>query len=511
MSAQSGLIATGVSKWYGGTRALSDVSLTIRPGRIVALIGHNGAGKSTLLRSLSGAEVPTDGIISIDGRATDFQKPSDAAAAGIACVYQELSLIGELSVAENLFLGAEQLAGPLLDRRAMRAAADALCQEYAIPACGSDAVANLPVAQRQLLEVARAIHRNAKYLLLDEPTTALEQQQIDNLLSIIRKLATERGIGILLINHKLDEVYAVADDIVGLANGRVVLSGDAREVTREHVVEAIVGAGEHTAFEALEHDRRPPRAGATCDAHAPTEPLLLVRGLAGNNLSGVNLAAAPGEIVGIYGLIGAGRSRFLRTVYGAEPLVEGTMTLHGAPYRPGSPQEAIAAGVAFLSEERKSDGLIPQMSSITNIVVPVLDRYTQGGLLRWGALRAAASGVLAGIPVRGDVRAPITALSGGNQQKVLLARAILQDPVLLLLDEPTKGVDIGAKAEIYGIIRAFAQRGRAVIVVSSEEEELLEVADRIVVFREGACDSEAIPEADLSIGSLRRAAWSHAS
>lgn len=511
MSASSGLAAIGVSKWYGGTRALTAVDLAIRPGRVLALIGHNGAGKSTLLRSLSGAEVPTEGSINLDGTPTAFQKPADAAAAGIACVYQELSLIGELSVAENLFLGAERMAGPVLDRRAMRQATDSLCAEYGIPASGTDLVSSLSVAQRQLLEVARAIHRNARYLLLDEPTTSLEQQQIDTLLALIRKLARERDIGVLLIDHKLDEVYAVADDIVGLANGRVVLSGDAQKVTRDHVIEAIVGAGQHAAREAMEHEGQPPRTGQAHVSVAGRKVVLEARDLAGNGLAGIDLDVHTGEIVGIYGLIGAGRSRFLRTVYGAEPLDRGSIKLLGQPFRPSGPEAAIAAGVAFLSEERKSDGLLPQMSSVTNIVVPVLGRYRRGGLLRWVAMRAAAAEVLAGVPVRGDVHAPITALSGGNQQKVLLARALLQDPVLLLLDEPTKGVDIGAKAEIYAIIRAFAGRGRAVIVVSSEEEELLEIADRIVVFREGACDGIAMDKNDVSVASLRRAAWSHAS
>ncbi len=511
MSATAGLAASDVSKWYGATRALSGVTLAVPPGQVVALIGHNGAGKSTLLRALSGAETPDEGGIAIDGRPAGFHKPADAAAAGIACVYQELSLIDELTVAENLFLGAEQFAGPVLDRRSMRMAADAVCAEYGIEARGMDLIASMPVAQRQLLEVARAIHRNAKYLLLDEPTTALEQQQIDTLLAVVRRLATERRIGVLLIDHKLDEVYAVADHIVGLANGRVVLSGAAAEVSRSQVVDAIVGAGETMARDAVAHTRRAVRDPPPPSAKATEPPVFEARGLAGKGLAGIDLAVGAGEILGVYGLVGSGRSRFLRTVYGAEPVDQGTMSLRGQPFRPLDPRRAIAAGVAFLSEERKVDGLLPQMSSITNILVPVLDRYASGGVLRWGALRAAAAGVLAGIPIRGDVHAPIASLSGGNQQKALFARALLQRPVLLLLDEPTKGVDIGAKSEIYEIIRTLARQGGAVIVVSSEEEELLEVADRIVVFRNGGCDGQAIPDDELSVFALRRAAWSHAS
>jgi ABC-type sugar transport system ATPase subunit len=498
---------SGVSKWYGATRALANVSLAIPPCRVVALIGHNGAGKSTLLRTLSGAETPDEGAISVDGRAVAFDSPSQASAAGIACVYQELSLINELTVAENLFLGAEILAGPALDRRAMNAAADALCAEYGIPFGATDLVARLSVAQRQLLEVARAIHRDATYLLLDEPTTALEQKQIDELLEIIRRLCRERRIGVLFIDHKLDEVYAVADDIVALANGQVVLSGEAGALPRRDVIEAIVGAGEKTAREGAPFiAAAAPGKGAKLSGR----PAFEVRDLAGNGLAGISLQAGVGEVLGIYGLVGSGRSRFMRAVYGVEPAPEGEMRLAGAPYRPARPEDSIALGVAFLSEERKFDGFVPQMTSIENIVLPVLSRYRSAGVLNWGALRRAAGRVLSGIPIRGDVREPITSLSGGNQQKTLFARAVLQSPTLLLLDEPTKGVDIGAKGEIYDIIRRLAAEGRSIVLVSSEEEELIEIADRIVVFRGGACDGEAIPESELSVATLRRRAWAHA-
>jgi ABC-type sugar transport system ATPase subunit len=507
MSAGRGLVVSGVTKWYGATRALSDVSLEIPRGRVVALIGHNGAGKSTLLRALSGAEIPDEGTISLDGRTVEFGSPGDATIAGIACVYQELSLINELTVAENIFLGAERCVGPMLDRRAMNREADQVCAEFNIPANAADLVAHLPVAQRQLLEVARAIHRDAKYLLLDEPTTALEQNQIDELLKIVLRLSRERNIGVLLIDHKLDEVYAVADQIVGLANGQVVLAGDARSVPREDVVEAIVGAGEEARPTAGDC---PSRGASSADRGKQFDDVVFeVRGLADNGLAGIDLKVFAGEILGIYGLVGSGRSRFLRTVYGAEPASKGVMFLRGKAFNPKRPDSSIAFGVAFLSEERKSDGFIPQMTSIENIVIPVLDRYLLGGLLKWSALRRAADATLRGISIRGDVHEPITSLSGGNQQKALFARAVLQSPDLLLLDEPTKGVDIGAKAEIYEIIRRVAREGRSIIVVSSEEEELLEIADRIVVFRNGACDGAAIPETDLSVTNLRRHAWTH--
>jgi ABC-type sugar transport system ATPase subunit len=512
MIASEGLVVSGLSKSYGATKALSDVNLAIPPGEIVALVGHNGAGKSTLLRALSGAEVPDEGAISLDGQATQFRSPGDASAAGIACVYQELSLINELTVAENLFLGAEKQVGPLLDRRAMNKAADDLCAEYGVLASGVDLVARLPVAQRQLLEVVRAIHRDAKYLLLDEPTTALEQNQIDELLAVIRRLARERKIGVLFIDHKLDEVYAVASRIVGLANGRIVLDGEAQDVAVEDVVEAIVGEGANQRLKTASTGEASAAAPARAGRDIASAPVAFeVRGLRGNGLVGVDLKVHAGEILGIYGLVGSGRSRFLRTVYGAEPAGEGAMFLAGEPFTPKNPADSIARGIAFLSEERKSDGFIPQMTSIENIIMPILGRFMRVGVLNWPALKRAAADALSSIPIRGDVREPIMSLSGGNQQKALFARALLQSPTLLLLDEPTKGVDIGAKAEIYDIIRGLAAQGRSVLLVSSEEEELIEVADRVVVFRSRACDGRAMAAAELTVADLRRYAWADAS
>jgi ribose transport system ATP-binding protein len=388
----------------------------------------------------------------------------------------------------------------------MNKRADELLAEFHIPALATDLVARLPVAQRQLLEVVRAINRDARYLLLDEPTTALEREQVDDLLDLIRRLVSERRMGVLFINHKLNEVYAIADYIVGLANGEVVLRGDAKTVTADQVVEAIVGEDDGPSTAAIHAKKDTPSA-----ARAPSDKVALeVRGLRGNGLNGIDLTVHVGEILGIYGLNGSGRSRFLRTVYGIEPLVEGEMLLEGARYRPHQPEQAIARGVAFVPEERKSDGFVPQMSSVENIILPVLNRFMQFGILSWRRLKLAADGALAQVPILGDVEEPITSLSGGNQQKTLFARAVLLAPDVLLLDEPTKGVDIGAKAEIHQIIRNFARQGRSIVVVSSEEEELLEVSDSVVIFRHGYCDGHAVPVGELSVADLRRGAWASA-
>ena len=505
-----GLAVEAISKAYGPTHALTDVSLLIRPGQVTALIGHNGAGKSTLLRSLSGAEVPDQGRITIDGDPQHFTGPKDASRAGIACVYQELSLVDQLSVAQNLFLGHEQVSGVVLSRKQMNRSADELCKSYGIEARATDLISDLPVAQRQMVEVARAINQKARYILLDEPTTALEQEQVDHLLQIVKRLASDEGIGVLLVDHKLDEVFAVASHIVGLANGRIVLDGPATSVDRAAVIEAIVGGHAERAGETLAQELSPSAAEALprTEQRPFGPPVLECAGVCGNHLNGVDLTVHAGEILGIYGLVGSGRTRFLRTIFGANQLADGSVRLLGKPFAASSPRQGIKAGIAFLSEERKFDGFIPQMTSTENVVLPVLGKYLNAGILNWRRLKGAASDVLSTVTVRGDVSQPITSLSGGNQQKALFARATLQAPLLLLLDEPTKGVDIGAKQEIYSIVRQLAsEKNVAVIVVSSEEEELSELADTITVFRNGACDGVTYPADSISAAQLRELAW----
>jgi len=504
----AGLVAQSVGKLYDGNWALRDVSLRVEPGTVVALVGHNGAGKSTLLRSLSGVERPDEGTLWIDGRKLVMTRPSEATAAGIACVHQELSLVDYLTVAQNLYLGHEMGTAGVLSRRAMTKEADRLCEEFNIPARGSDNVGDLPVAQRQMVEVVRAVHRGSRYLLLDEPTTAMEQAQIQQLLDTIRTLAATRNIGIMLVDHKLDEVFAVAQQVVALSNGHVVLQGTTDEVDRAAVVRAVVG-----------HATGP----VTTTARAVTEPLRVIaedpdqevafsaEHISGPRLQDISLSVGSRQVLGIYGLVGAGRTRFLRTVYGLEPVSGGTFTLHGEPYVPHSVRYAIQHHIALVSEERKRDGFVPMMSGRDNAALPVLDRFERLYVLLWSKIHAAADAAMERVTVHGDVKAPLSRLSGGNQQKVLFAKAAMQEPQLLLLDEPTKGVDIGAKAEIHALIRQLAdQTGAAVLMVSSEEEELLDVADAVVVFRAGFCDGKAYDVSTLTIPRLRELAWASA-
>jgi ABC-type sugar transport system ATPase subunit len=502
-----------ISKHYGQTRALNGVTVTLLPGQVLALVGHNGAGKSTLLKMLAGAESPDEGSILIDGVPQHFSAPADALAAGVACVYQELRLVDQLTVAQNVFLGSETSRHGRLARTEMNRRTAELCREYGVTASPTDRAGDLPVAQRQMVEVVAALNRNARFLLLDEPTTALEGQQIDHLLATVKRISRERNMGILLVDHKLDEVFSVADHIIGLSNGQVVLSGSADTVSHDDVVHAIVGesasSGDVTPASGpkAKEARRPPEDRTERDRQGPDVALNAVH-LSTDRLKDVTLQVRTGEVLGLYGLVGSGRSRFLRTVYGVERPPAGSLTLAGSPYRPKSPAKAIRSGIAFLSEERKADGFIPGMSAEENVRLPVLHRFSRAGRLQRRRISEATRDALAKVAVRGDTEQPITRLSGGNQQKVLFARAALQQPRLLLLDEPTKGVDIGAKAEIHALIRAMAADGDvAVIVVSTEEEELIGLADAVCVFKDGSCDGTKYPQGTVTPGDLRQLAW----
>lgn len=505
--AADALVASSMTKSYGPNVVLNSVTVRLTPGSITGLVGHNGAGKSTLLRCLSGAERPDSGEISAAGSPLSFASPADALAAGVACVYQELSLVDCLTVAQNVFLGGETLVRGVLSKRAMNEATSRLIEEFGIGASPGDLVSQLSVAQRQLIEVAAAIRRDVKYLLLDEPTTALELHQIDQLLRTVKRLAATRGLAVLLVDHKLDEVFAVADHVMCLSNGRVVLDRSAAGLDRADVVRAIVGRD----FEPEDSDAHRGAAVSRAPGHtgAGDGPArLTVRGLTAPRLHGVTLSVRAGEILGIYGLMGSGRSRFLRTLISDEPRTSGEILLDGRPVALRSISQAMRAGVAYVPEERKVSGFIPAFDPIDNVALPVLRRFSRLGVIARGTARREARGELDKLSVRGSLTRPISELSGGNQQKVLFGRAAMQAPKVLLLDEPTKGVDIGAKAEIYEIIRRMAaERGVAVILVSSEEEELLELADTICVFKSGSCDGTEYSPATIGPGVLRSLAW----
>lgn len=497
------LAADQISRHYGQTRALSEVSVTLRRGEVHGIAGHNGAGKSTLLRVLSGAEQPDAGRLLLDGEPLTLGSPSAALAAGVVCVYQELSLAQNCTVAQNIFLGGElNRGGTTLDRR-MNAEADRLLEQFQLQLRPTDTVSRLPVASRQMVEILRALHRKANYILLDEPTTALQPAQIDVLFAQLRRLVAEQDVAVAMIDHKLDELYAVADRITVLADGELVFSQPTADAPRQQVIRAIVGTGDRRALEVI---AAPDRATRVQD-NAPLggETILELQALTSHRLIQVDVVVPAGRVLGIYGLIGSGRTRLLRTVMGLEPVTGGRLTVRGRVRRFRSPAQAMRAGIAYVSEERKADGFIPGSDAVDNAVLPVLRRFSPLGVVRRRQARRAAESELAALDIRGNVQGPIERLSGGNQQKAMLAKALLQKPVLLLLDEPTKGIDIGTKAQIHEIIRRLAHDdGVAVVVVSSEEEEILSVGDDVAIMRSGALVEPTRPAGGLSVLELRR-------
>ena len=498
-----GLCVREVVKSYAGVRVLHGVSIDVAPGEVVGLVGHNGAGKSTLLRVISGATRPESGSIAVNGATFQPESPSAAIAAGIATVYQELALLPNLTVAQNVFLGTERRRRGALDKRAMRSEAAELTASFGLDVDVDRQLGDYPVATRQLLEVAVATHRKARFLLLDEPSTSLEGRQIERFLDLVRELAEQRGLGVLFVNHKLDELYRVCSRIVALVDGRVRIDARVRDVTRDEVVTAIAGKDHRTRSTQSRTARSATGSG--------TGRLLEVADLRGPGVDGVTLDARPGRVLGIYGLVGSGRTELLRTLVGLTQPSGGTVRLDGEAFRPRSPASAQRAGVVYLTEDRKLDGIVPALDPLHNVALPVLGRYARVGFLRKRLLQADAGDALAQMRVLGSLGSPIQGLSGGNQQKVLLARAIAQRPRVLLLDEPTKGVDLGVKAEIHRIVRSLAHDdGLTIVVVSSEEEEICEVADDIVVMSHGRCSGELVPIEDRTPTGLRRSAWATA-
>ncbi len=463
----------GVTRRYPGVTALDRVDLSVRAGEVHALVGENGAGKSTLLRVMAGAISPDAGELRLDGRAVAFAGPRDALARGITVIYQELTLVPQLPVAENVFLGIEPVRGGLVDRARLRTATARALAELGLEVDPSLPVARLSVARRQMVEMARALVRNARVLALDEPTATLTPHETARLFACVERLRSA-GVGIVFVSHRLEEVRRLADRVTVLRDGAMVWTGPAAEKDDAALVRAMVGRD-------VEYPRRPA-------ARPPEEPPALeVRELSREPaFRGVSLRLRRGEIVGLAGLVGAGRTELARVLAGAERAGAGTMTLAGAPYRPRSPREAIRRGVVYFPEDRQRAGLVPRLTVGENVTLSALDRFTRLGLVRRPAERRAAGAAVRDADVRPpDLGREARTLSGGNQQKVVVARGLLARARVLLFDEPTRGVDIGAKAELHRQIRALADEGRAVLVISSELPELLALADRLVVLREG--------------------------
>jgi ribose transport system ATP-binding protein len=475
------LAARGITRRFAGVTALDDVDFDVRAGEIHALMGENGAGKSTLMKILAGVLPADSGEIRVGGSPVHFASVRDAERAGVAIIHQELNLVPELSVAANVFLGREpRRAGIFLHGRAMVAATRGLLGQLGIELDPEARVAGLRVGEQQLVEIAKALSLHARLLIMDEPTSALTPGECARLFRIVRALAAE-GVGIIYISHRIDEVMDLADRITVLRDGRHVLTAPRAEVDRDRLIRAMVGR--NALAEAS--------AGAPCGG-----VVLSVRGLTldvpGRRgwrrvLHGVDFDVRAGEVLGIGGLLGAGRTEILAALFAATPgRVGGRIEIDGRPVRIGSPREARRHGLALVTEDRKAEGLHLADSIRENVALPSLARLARFGLRARDREAALARDTVARLGVRATgIGQAVGTLSGGNQQKVVIGKWLATAPRILLLDEPTRGIDVGAKQEIYALVRALAAEGLAIVMVSSELPELLLLADRILVMSEG--------------------------
>lgn len=495
------LSVNNLSMNFGQTQALDRVSIEFESGRIHGIVGHNGAGKSTLLQILSGAIVPSSGAISLQGELLNIKEPADAISIGFVCVYQELALPVNLKVYQCLFLGREVSKLGRLNKRFMYDATKSLCMAVGLNIKPDDVVNTLSVAQRQLLEIASAIGKQVRVLLLDEPTTALEPSQVNVFFSTIKKLAKDKNIVVILVDHRLDEILSVCDKVSALTDGKLISSELVTDLNVEKLTSYVVGNSSKMGSDRL-------RDAIDLGGSKSSGELLSVSNLKEERLNDIALSLSRGEVLGIYGLNGSGRSRLLRVLYGDLKKQSGNILLEGKEIDIQSPQKAIELGFAFLSEERKRDGFIPLMPAGENITLPIIRNFKKWFFFVEHMTKSKfGKEQLKNLNVRGNLFGPIMRLSGGNQQKVLFAKVLAQNPEILLLDEPTKGIDIGTKSEIYRVIRdAVRIREIGVLVVSSEEEEILTLADSVVIMKNGTCDGRKFPTNTLSVATLRKLA-----
>ncbi|MBI4626793.1 MAG: L-arabinose ABC transporter ATP-binding protein AraG [Verrucomicrobia bacterium] len=462
-----------VSMEFPGVMALREVSFDVRAGSVHALVGENGAGKSTLLKILSGAYTPSGGALAIDGHPRVFRHTADALAAGVAVIYQELHLVPEMSVAENLFLGHLPRRLGLVNRRELAAAARRQLELVGEAIDPDTKLGRLPLAQRQMVEIAKALTRGARIIAFDEPTSSLSDREVRRLFTIIRELKA-RGCAILYVSHRMEEIFTLCDRVTVLRDGRHVETADLATLTRDAVVQRMVGRKLADIYDYA------PRA------HAGSG--LAVEGLLGPGLAEpCSFEVAAGEIFGFFGLVGAGRTELLRVIFGAAEKTAGRVTVLGAGLEIRSPRDAIAVGVVLCPEDRKKEGIVPIRSVLENINLSARRRQAHAGILineTWE--RTNARQRIDQLRVRTpSARQLVRNLSGGNQQKVILGRWLSETVKVILLDEPTRGIDVGAKSEIYTMMQNLARQGVCVIVVSSELPEVLGIADRIAVMRQG--------------------------
>ena len=464
----------GVTKRFGGTVALDEVSVQIERGTVHAIVGENGAGKSTLGKAIAGVHAPDEGSIRLDGVEVDLKSPHIALKHSITMVAQELSLLPGRSVLENVYLGIEAGRGPFLNAAEDFRRYHDLVEQHGLSLDPNAQVGNLSVAEQQKVEILRALARDAQIIIMDEPTARLSSDEAKSLVTTVRHLS-KRGVTVVFVSHFLDEVLEVADNITVMRNGQVIRTGPAALESKASLIEGMVGRSLDSAF--------PPRRGVPESA---TPVLELDRLSREGAFEDVSFTIRAGEIVVLAGLVGSGRSEIARAVFGADRPTSGSMKLNGVNHSPRSPKQAIASGIGMIPEARRDQALFMQRTVGDNISLAHLDKYTSTGIVRGGTESAAAAGAAADVSLTGGtITSMMNELSGGNQQKSIFARWLISTPKLLIADEPTRGVDVGAKLGIYELIVRLAEEGLAMLIVSSEIEEVLGIAHRVLVMRQG--------------------------
>ncbi|MDQ3809164.1 MAG: sugar ABC transporter ATP-binding protein, partial [Chloroflexota bacterium] len=475
----------GIGKTFPGVVALQDAWLTVSRGEVHALVGQNGAGKSTLIKVLTGAYRRDTGSVTFDGRAVDFHTPHEAQANGISTIYQEVNLVAYRSLAENIFMGREPRRFGLIDWKRMNSEAADILGRLGIHPDVSRPLNAFNVAIQQMVAIARAVSFRSRLVVMDEPTSSLDEREVETLFEVIRHLKTD-GVSVIFVSHRLDELFAVCDRVTIMRDGRTVESRAMRDITRLELVARMLGKD-------LTEVRRVGQTGfATAEHRATDERLVDAHDLRrGRALRGASVSVRTGEIVGLAGLLGSGRTETGRAIFRADPIDSGEVHVRGKRVHFAGPADAIQAGIGFSPEDRKTDGIVPHMSVRENLTLAALPMLARHGIVDRARQRRIVDQFIQrlGIKTAGPEQ-KVRELSGGNQQKVLLARWLCLNPRLLILDEPTRGIDVGAKREIQALINELAEQGLGVLMISSELEELIEGCDRVVVLRDGQTVAE---------------------
>ncbi len=480
MESQPLLQMEQVSKHFPGVQALEQVDFEIYPGEILGLVGENGAGKSTLIKILSGVYAKDQGLIQFRGQSVDFRTPHAAQESGIATIYQELALVPHLSVSENVFLNREPLRFPLLgavDFRKMRRQTEAIMADLGVQITSSRPVKDLTLASQQMVEIAKAVSRNAHLLLMDEPTSALSSKEVDALFNLMRRLK-QKGVSVVFVSHRLEEVLRVVDRIIIMRDGRRVGSLPVAEASESRLIHLMVGR----------------EVGLFPKVDVPIgEPVLELREISGpNGVRNVNFTVHKGEIVGLAGLIGAGRTELVRLICGADRRSKGTILIDGKEVHINSPAEAVAHGIGWVPEDRKQHGLVLGMDVKQNTTLAILRRISNRvGAVHLRKEREITAHYREALSIAtSDLSKTVKFLSGGNQQKVVLAKWLSTKPKILIMDEPTRGIDIGAKAEFHALMSRLAQQGIGILMISSEMPEIMGMSDRVIVMCQGRVTGE---------------------